>query len=263
MPYVLGIDINTSQTSAAIRARRGEVWSEPLKVPLGARSPATPSALYLDEDGYLLTGERAWDAGSLNPGRLITGFHERIGDDVPVVVGGEPFTPESLTAVVVGWIVEQVARNRREPAASIVLTHPGDWGPYRCEVLLNALRDTGIKNVTLTPGPLTAAGAAALACRQWDDAEDDAAETILIPKIAGGAHTKPRPERPPIEITPFPLPPKKDRLRFLGPYRGKLAPAAVVALAIAGMLLSFQGQVTSASASTQPVRAACAQGRSC
>jgi hypothetical protein len=262
MPYVLGIDIGATQTSAAVRTRRGDGWSEPVAVPLGTRSPTAPSALYLDEDGYLLTGEAAWDAGSRNPGRLITGFHERIGDDVPVVVGGEPFTPESLAAVVVGWITEQVSRSRRQPAAAIVLTHPGDWGPYRCGVLLKALRDTGIENVTLTPGPLTAAGAAALACRQWDEAEDDAAETILIPKVTGSVHTRPRPERPLVEITPFPLPPKKDRLRFLGPYRGKAAPAAVIALAIVGMLFSFQGHLTNASAATQPVPP-CAQVHSC
>jgi hypothetical protein len=268
MPYVLGIDIGASQTSAAIRTRANETWSEPVAVPLGTRSPATPSVLYLDEDGYLLTGDRAWEAGLHLSERLITGFHERIGDDVPVVVGGEPFTPESLSAVVVGWIVEQVARGQHAPAASVILTHPGDWGPYRCGVLLKALRDTGIKNVTVTPGPLTAAGAAALACRQSDDAEGDAAETTLLPRIPADLGTVPRPERPPVDITPFPLPEKKTGLKFFGGYRGRFAPAAVVAVAIAGLLFGFEGQVTSASTPNRPhgsaqTAASCPAGRVC
>ncbi|MCU1685386.1 MAG: molecular chaperone DnaK-like protein [Amycolatopsis sp.] len=270
MPYVLGIDIGTSHTSAAIRTLGAETWSEPVAIKLGARSMIAPSVLYLDEDGYLLTGERAWEAGAQLPERLITGFHERIGDDVPVVVAGEPLTPESLSAVVAGWIVEQVARTQRGSAAAVILTHPGDWGPYRCGVLLKALRDAGIQNVTATPGPLTAAGAAALACRQWDDAEGDAAETTLLPRITTGPGAVPRPERPPVDITPFPLPEKKTGLKFFGGYRGKFAPAAVVAAAIAGLLFSFEGQVTSASSPMKPhgsaspqTAATCPAGRVC
>jgi molecular chaperone DnaK (HSP70) len=202
MPYVLGIDIGNTWTCAAIRIRGDQQWREPQPVPLGAHSPAAASVLFLDDDGYLLTGDLAVQAGAAKPERLITGFHERIGDDVPMIVSGEPFSPQSLTAVLVGWIVDRVTSDQGGPAESVVLTHPADWGPYRCGLLLDALRDADLAQVTITPGPMAAPAAAT----------------------------------------------KSPASKLLTGYRRRLAPAAVIIVAVTGMLLSFEGQVTTASA---------------
>jgi hypothetical protein len=247
MPYVLGIDIGNTWTCAAIRIRGDQQWSEPQPVPLGAHSPAAASVLFLDHDGYLLTGDLAVQAGAAKPERLITGFHERIGDDVPVIVSGEPFSPQSLTAVVVGWIVDRVTSDQGGPAVSVVLTHPADWGPYRCGLLLGALRDADLTQVTITPGPMAAPAAATLACRQLADAGEAAVETTLIPKVEITHRVTERPARPPVEITPFPVPAKSPASKLFTGYRRRLAPAVIV-VAVTGMLLSFEGQVTTANA---------------
>jgi hypothetical protein len=159
LPYVLGIDVAQGRTHAAICHRHGTGWSDPELLWLGERSPAAASALFLDDEGYLLTGDAAAQAGARVPSRLLTGFHRRIGDDVPMVVEGESFPPETLTTVLVEGIAEHAADQFGGSPRHLVLTHPGDWGGYRRDVLRRALADAGFTAVTLVPGSIAALGA--------------------------------------------------------------------------------------------------------
>ncbi|MBB4685708.1 hypothetical protein [Amycolatopsis jiangsuensis] len=156
MPHVLGIDVGPARTHAATRHGNGERWADPEPLWLGDTGPAAATALFLDDEGYLLTGDAAAGAGAGEPSRLITGFHRRIGDDVPMFVGGEPFTPESLTTVVVEGVAD-LANDGTSPAPQhLVVTHPGDWGGYRRELLRQALADAGFRAATLVPSAVAA-----------------------------------------------------------------------------------------------------------
>ncbi|MEK8104764.1 hypothetical protein NKG94_05390 [Micromonospora sp. M12] len=84
-----------------------------------------PSTLCLSEDGSLRVGEPATDDGS----RTTRDFVHRIGDDVPVLLGGEPCAPQTLTAELAAWVVERVHALEGEPAEAIVLSHPAGWRP--------------------------------------------------------------------------------------------------------------------------------------
>jgi hypothetical protein len=159
LPYVLGIDVAQGRTHAAISRREGPGWSDPEPLWLGERSAAAASALFLDDEGYLLTGDAAAQAGAQVPSRLLTGFHRRIGDDVPVVVEGELFPPETLTTVLVEGIAEHASNQFGGAPEHLVLTHPGDWGGYRRDVLRRALADAGFPAVTLVPGSIAALAA--------------------------------------------------------------------------------------------------------
>ena len=159
MPYVLGIDVAQGRTHAATCRRQGPGWGDPEPLWLGERTPAAASALFLDDEGYLLTGDSAAQAGARVPSRLLTGFHRRIGDDVPMLVEGEPFPPETLTTVLVEGIAEHAANLFGGAPHHLVLTHPGDWGDYRRDVLRRALADAGFPAVTLVPGSIAALGA--------------------------------------------------------------------------------------------------------
>ncbi len=159
MSYVLGIDVAQGRTHAATCRRHGPGWGDPEPLWLGERTPAAASALFLDDEGYLLTGDAAAQAGARVPSRLLTGFHRRIGDDVPVLVEGEPFPPETLTTVLVEGIAEHAANLFGGAPQHLVLTHPGDWGGYRRDVLRRALADAGFPAVTLVPGSIAALGA--------------------------------------------------------------------------------------------------------
>ncbi|GAA4529487.1 molecular chaperone DnaK [Amycolatopsis samaneae] len=156
MSYVLGIDVAPTRTHAATRSRTGEGWGPPEPLWLGEQAPSAASALFLDDEGYLLTGDAAAHAGATIPSRLLTGFHQRIGDDVPIIVEGERFSPQSLSGVLVEGIVEHAAGLFDGPPEQVILTHPAGWGGYRRELLRRELATAGIAAVTLVPGPIAA-----------------------------------------------------------------------------------------------------------
>ncbi|MGN9913366.1 Hsp70 family protein [Phytohabitans sp. LJ34] len=153
MPYVLGIDIGGTTTTAAVSRLGNARWLVPEVVRLGTRSTAVPSVLHVAGDGALTVGEPV----QLDAGRVARGFVRRIGDDVPLIVGGEPCTPQALTAVLAMWVVERVLAHEGEPAEQVVISHPAAWGAYRRELLHRALWEIGLANVTLLPEPVVAA----------------------------------------------------------------------------------------------------------
>ncbi|WP_328382251.1 Hsp70 family protein [Micromonospora zamorensis] len=153
MPYVLGIDIGSTNTAAAVARSHGTTWTRPEPVPLQVGSALVPSVLCLSEDGSLHVGEPATDDGS----RTTRDFVHRIGDDVPLLLGGETCAPQTLTAELAAWVVERVHALEGGPAEAIVLSHPAGWRPYRREVLHRALSGFGLRNVTLLPRTVTVA----------------------------------------------------------------------------------------------------------
>ncbi|MFJ6198938.1 Hsp70 family protein [Micromonospora sp. NPDC092111] len=153
MPYVLGIDIGSTNTAASVARRRGATWARPEVVALADGSPTVPSVLHLAADGALVVGEPGGGDGS----RTARGFVRRLGDDVPLLLGGEAFPPQALTAALIAWVVEEVRHREGEPAEAVVLSHPAGWGRHRHDLLHGVLWQFGLGNVTLLPRPVTVA----------------------------------------------------------------------------------------------------------
>lgn len=153
MPYVLGIDMGGTSTTAAVARLSAAGWDAPELVGLGTRSHAIPSVLHLAADGVLTVGEPVQH----DPTRVARGFVGRIGDDVPLIVAGEPFTPPALTAALAMYVVERVLTREGEPAEQVVISHPACWGPYRRGLLRQALSEFGLRRITLLPEPVVAA----------------------------------------------------------------------------------------------------------
>ncbi|PZF86934.1 Hsp70 family protein [Micromonospora deserti] len=153
MPYVLGIDIGNTTTTAAVARRRAAAWSRPEAVPLGAGTAALPSVLHLSADGTLTVGEPGVDDGN----RTARGFLRRVGDDVPLLLAGEPCPPHTLTAVLAAWVAERIVDREGEPAEAVVVSHPAGWGRHRRELLHRALWQLGVGDVTLLPRTVTVA----------------------------------------------------------------------------------------------------------
>src|SRR4051794_17961509 len=129
MPYELGVDLGTTFTAAAVRE-----GDEPVMVGLGNRALQVPSVLFRTDTGFLV-GEAAERRGSVEPRRLVREFKRRLGDPVPILVDGAPFSPEMLSGTLLRWVVDAVTRRQGEPPAGLVLTHPASWGQYKLDVL--------------------------------------------------------------------------------------------------------------------------------
>jgi len=158
--YVLGIDIGTCSTGAAIVRIGGGADATTLDAAtlnLGAETARAASALFLAGDGRVLAGDAAAAAGRGCPERLARGFKSRMGDSVPLAVGDTLVPPEELFAAMARWVVTTVEAREGAPAAAVALTHPRGWGGYRVAVARRALAETGLAHAFLLSEPVAAA----------------------------------------------------------------------------------------------------------
>lgn len=153
MAYVLGIDLGTTFTAAAVC----EPGGEPRMVSLGSNSYAVPSVIFMREDGTLLAGESAEMQSGSDATRVARHFKRRLGDDIPIQLGGTAFGADELASHLLRWVVDTVTERKGEAPTRIVITHPANWGSFRTDVLLNAAGQAGAAGAVLLPEPEAAA----------------------------------------------------------------------------------------------------------
>ncbi|WP_159615740.1 Hsp70 family protein [Arthrobacter zhaoguopingii] len=157
MPYVLGVDIGTSFTAAAITRLGGDSVATPSALGLGLRGGAVPTVVFLGEDGRMLVGEAAERRGLECPERMVREFKRRIGDPVPFVVGGVSVAAEDLFATMARWVVDRAGEREGEPPVAVTVSHPAGWGDHRTGLVRAALAGVGLADVVLLSEPEAAA----------------------------------------------------------------------------------------------------------
>jgi molecular chaperone DnaK len=147
MAYWLGIDVGTTYAAAALcRPAMGELETQ--AVPLGNGSLAVPSVLFLARDGSLAVGEAAEHYALTDPDRVVREFKRRIGDEIPLLVGGVPWQAHELAAVFVHRVWQQVNEREAELPEGVALTCPASWGPHKISVFERAVRAARIGELT-------------------------------------------------------------------------------------------------------------------
>ncbi|HEV7651943.1 MAG TPA: Hsp70 family protein [Actinophytocola sp.] len=151
--YALGIDLGTTFTAAAVwRDGRAQIVS------LGGRGAAIPSVVLLREDETFLTGEAANRRGLTEPSRVAREFKRRIGDTTPILLAGTPNSAESLTSHLLRAVVSEVVTREGGPPSSVCVSHPANWGPYKIDLLRQAVRMADLPaQVTFATEPEAAA----------------------------------------------------------------------------------------------------------
>ena len=160
-PYDLGIDLGTTFTAAAVRVEGHPGAPEPGVRVVGLEQGAVqvPSVLLVDDDGSLLVGADAEDRAPGAPQRVVREFKRRLGDDTPIVVGGESFSADGVAAEMVRWTADRVAERHGAGPRRIAVAHPAGWGAYRRRVFTEALAEVGLHDVVLLTEPEAAAAA--------------------------------------------------------------------------------------------------------
>ncbi|HTF10166.1 MAG TPA: Hsp70 family protein, partial [Asanoa sp.] len=151
--YALGVDLGTTFTAAATwRAGHAEIAS------LGSRAAAVPSVVLLREDETFLTGEPANRRGLTEPHRVAREFKRRFGDTTPILLGGVPYSAEALMGRLLRWTLDEVATREGGAPRAITVSHPANWGPYKTDLLRQAVRLSGVEDpVSFTTEPEAAA----------------------------------------------------------------------------------------------------------
>lgn len=150
--YGLGIDIGTTFSAAAIStADATQVFA------LGARTATIPSVVVVREHGEVLVGEAAERRALSEPARSAREFKRRLGDPTPIFLGGVPYGAESLTALLLRAIVEQVVERQGGPPSRIALTHPATYRDYKLDLMRLAVGQADVGEVTFVSEPDAAA----------------------------------------------------------------------------------------------------------
>jgi molecular chaperone DnaK (HSP70) len=120
-------------------------------LPVEGDAAVLSSTLELAHDGTFVAvaGDAVTDAAIDGP-RMAHGFLRRVGDEVPLVLGGASYSAPSLVAALARWVVDAAWARADAPAEQIALTHPTCWGGYRVEVLHRALTEAGLEPLLLS-----------------------------------------------------------------------------------------------------------------
>lgn len=175
MGYLLGIDLGTTFTAAAI-SRDGRVEM----VSLGVHTSAIPSLVFMRDTEEMLIGEPAARRGVSEPARLAREFKRRMGDTAPIMLGSTPYSAERLTAALLRFVIAAVSRQEGGPPDRVAITYPANWGPFKVDVLRGATKLAEVPNAILLTEPFAAAVHYASTERV------DAGDAIAVYDLGGG-----------------------------------------------------------------------------
>jgi molecular chaperone DnaK len=138
MRYGLGVDLGTSSVEAAVcplaPASPGPADPGPGRpelIGLGEDSVAMTAAVYVATDGALHTGSAAARRAASDPDRIGRELKRRLGDPVPLMLGGAPHEVPELLATVLRDVVRTVSTAMGAAPDRLVLTCPPGWGSVR------------------------------------------------------------------------------------------------------------------------------------
>ena len=160
MGYRLGVDLGTTYTAAAVNVDgRVEMLG------LGIRAMQVPSVVFIRDEGEVVVGEAAEQQGAADPSRLVREFKRRIGDAVPLIIGGSPYSAQGLTARLLAWVVGIATERQGGPPEHVCVTHPANWGPFKRDLLGQAIEMAGLRGVETSTRTEPEAAAIAYASR--------------------------------------------------------------------------------------------------
>lgn len=151
MTYTLGVDLGTTFTAAAVL--RGGLAS---MVSLGVRQPEMPSIIAVG-DTELFVGDAAEHHGRTSPESVARFFKRRFGDSTPLVVRGQPWSAEALSARLLGRVLEQVEQVEGSAPSGVVLTHPAGWREFKVDGMHSVAQLAGVNDYQLVAEPVAAA----------------------------------------------------------------------------------------------------------
>jgi Tol biopolymer transport system component/actin-like ATPase involved in cell morphogenesis len=151
MAISLGIDVGTTFTAAAVwRDERVEVVS------LDVHRVTVPTVVFAEGD-ELRFGTAAAGRAATNPEAVAREFKRRMGDSVPLILAGAPYSADRLVAMFAKWVVDTVSTQFGERPERVTVTHPANWTEFQRNLLSTSLDQVGIGDVDMLSEPQAAA----------------------------------------------------------------------------------------------------------
>jgi YVTN family beta-propeller protein len=150
--YSLAIDLGTSFVAAAVADDRGlEMFG------LGDGSLVEPAAVYIRDNGGLVTGDAAARRAVSNPDRVALEIKRTLGNPTPIMLGGAPYAVSDLLGALLQDVLVRVADRQGAKPDVVALTHPANWGPFQRGLFDDVARAAGVADPLYTTEPEAAA----------------------------------------------------------------------------------------------------------
>jgi molecular chaperone DnaK len=153
---IIGIDLGTSNSAAAVlRGGRPVMIPSAEGVSLGGK--AFPSYVAIMADGTMLIGEPARRQTTANPEGTATAFKRQMGMRQKIRLRDREFTPEQLSAFLLGKIKRDAEAFLGEPVNDAVVTVPAYFDDNQRSATKDAATIAGLSVVRLVNEPTAAA----------------------------------------------------------------------------------------------------------
>lgn len=151
-PALLGIDLGTTNSLIA-------VWQDGQArlIPNALGDVLTPSVVSLDEDDSILVGKAARARLTTHPERTAAAFKRFMGSDKRLELGGRSFSPEELSALVLGSLKQDAEAFLGHPVSEAVISVPAYFSDEQRKRTLFAAELAGLKVSRLINEPTAAA----------------------------------------------------------------------------------------------------------
>ncbi|QKV65331.1 molecular chaperone HscC [Pseudomonas sp. 43A] len=172
-PALLGIDLGTTNSLIA-------VWQDGQArlIPNALGDVLTPSVISLDEDDTILVGKAARARLTTHPERSAAAFKRFMGSDKQVQLGARQFSPEELSALVLGSLKQDAEAFLGHPVTEAVISVPAYFSDEQRKRTLFAAELAGLSVTRLINEPTAAAMAYGLHEQKF--------ERTLIFDLGGG-----------------------------------------------------------------------------
>jgi molecular chaperone DnaK len=152
---IIGIDLGTSNSAAAVlRGGRPVMIPSAEGVSLGGK--AFPSYVAIMADGTMLIGEPARRQTTANPEGTATAFKRQMGTRQKIRLRIREFTPEELSAFLLGKIKRDAEAFLGEPVKDAVVTVPAYFDDNQRSATKDAATIAGLNVVRLVNEPTAA-----------------------------------------------------------------------------------------------------------
>ncbi|HEX9503310.1 MAG TPA: molecular chaperone DnaK [Patescibacteria group bacterium] len=178
MPKIIGIDLGTSNSAAAVMEA-----GKPVIIPSAEgqtlAGKAFPSYVAFTKDGQLLVGEPARRQAVTNPEGTVFEAKRKMGTTFKYTINGKDYTPEQISAFILQKIKKDAEAYLGEPVAKAVITVPAYFDDSQRQATKNAGEIAGLEVVRVINEPTAAAFAYGL-----DKTGKD--QKILVFDLGGG-----------------------------------------------------------------------------
>ncbi|MDN5870253.1 MAG: Hsp70 family protein [Nitrococcus sp.] len=149
---IIGIDLGTTNSEVAV-ARAGRV--EVLEIEPG--TCLLPSVVALDDAGGLLVGQSAKNQLVLHPERTVKSIKRRMGDDEPVALGDQRYSPQEVSAMILRRLKTVAEAHLGEGVSAAVITVPAYFSDAQRQATREAGEIAGLEVARIINEPTAAA----------------------------------------------------------------------------------------------------------